>query len=62
MSEGASVARDRPVLKVVDGRLVSKEVAHYADRSIQEGETILGEEGKELAPDRQILLSGAGPV
>ena len=62
MSEGTSVARDRPVLKVVDGRLVSKEVAHYADRSIQEGETILGEEGKELAPDRLILLSGAGPV
>ena len=47
MSEGTSVARDRPVLKVVDGRLVSKEVAHYADRSIQEGETILGGEGKE---------------
>ena len=47
MSEGTSVARDRPVLKVVDGRLVSKEVAHYGDRSIQEGETILGGEGKE---------------
>ena len=62
MSEGTSVARDRPVLKVVDGRLVSKEVAHYADRSIQEGETILGEEGKELVPDRLILLNEAGPV
>ena len=44
MFEGTPVARDSPVLQIVDGSLMGEEVADYAHRGVFEGETVLGKE------------------